>query len=148
MGTDIIRFSFVETPFKGKNWEETELNHLYTLACSRDCVLRGENIVVSHLLYPQRGILDDRIEAERWRGINAGQEEIRALTKLSKAFPGLYYVCSAVYTDRGISGGMKHGIETAKQDERDVVYRELGNTWEEKFREFLASKDWLDLGKF
>ena len=43
---------------------------------------------------------------------------------------------------------MEIGIENAKKIDREIDYRTLGDNWEEKFEEFLESKDWLNLGLF
>jgi hypothetical protein len=71
----------------------------YARACMKDCLRRGEAPYASHLLYTQLGILDDDIPEERERGINAGllwQAQADAV---------------AVYVDRGISKGMRAGID-------------------------------------
>ena len=70
--------------------------------------------MASHLLYTQKGILNDNIPAERMLGINAGLEW------------GKHAVKTVVYTDLGISGGMKFGIENAKDNNRVIEYRVIG----------------------
>ena len=60
----------------------------------------------------QPGILRDEIPAERQWGVAAGL----AWRKVADA--------SVVYTDRGISAGMEHGIAAAKP----VEFRSLGPT--------------------
>lgn len=142
-----LKFAFIETPFKGKDWNETELNHLYTKACVGDSLRRGENPYASHLFFTQRGILDDRVHSERIKGINAGKNIERALTLASKQLSNIY-VCTAVYTDRGISPGMEIGIKQAQEIQRIIDYRTLGDNWLVDFRDFLNSKEWLDLGLF
>ncbi len=99
----------MESPYAG----EVEENVKYARACLRDCLLRGEAPFASHLLYTQPGVLDDAIPEERKHGIEAGLA-FRAVVKKS-----------AIYVDRGISGGMKHGIEDAKKSGRTVEYRSL-----------------------
>lgn len=106
----------IESPFKGKDWSETRRNLLYARLCVRDSILRGEAPFASHLFYTQTGILDDKIEEERMRGINAGLSwgEIAEL--------------SAFYTDFGFSKGMEYGLKHAKDIGRPTETRSLGNT--------------------
>lgn len=59
------------------------------------------------------GVLDDNKSEERKLGIEAGL----AWGSLAEA--------TVVYTDRGISGGMKFGIERAGKESRPVEYRKL-----------------------
>ena len=109
----------VESPYKPKckgkiaYQKELKLNLLYARACMRDSALRGEAPYASHLLLTQDGILDDRDPVERQMGIDIGLTwgETAAL--------------SAVYIDRGISGGMKYGIRHARMFGRLVEYRSL-----------------------
>jgi len=44
-----MRRVLLESPYKGKDWSETEENIRYARACMRDCFLRGENPFASHL---------------------------------------------------------------------------------------------------
>jgi len=69
----------------------------------------------SHLLYAQDGILDDTNPEERRLGMAAGF-----------AWGGVADLV-AVYTDRGISGGMWKGIEVAKGRGTPIEYRKLGD---------------------
>ena len=142
-----VRYALIETPFRGVDWKETELNHQYTKACVGDSLQRGENPYASHMFFTQRGILDDRDAIERTKGIRAGKNIERAIAMASKYVGGIY-VCTAVYTDRGISSGMQIGINQAKELGVPIDYRELGKDWRVKFQKFLESKDWLDLGLF
>ena len=83
----------VESPFAGGF-----SNVKYARECVRDCLSRGESPFASHLLYTQKGLLDDKIPEERKRGIDA------ALGWLEVAD----YI--AVYMDNGITAGMVQGI--------------------------------------
>ena len=103
----------VESPYAGKTDEEIEKNISYARACMRDCFLRGEYPFASHLLYTQPGILDDGNSKERKLGIEAGLEWV----KVAEA--------TVVYTDLGITEGMKQGINRAEEDGRVVEYRKL-----------------------
>lgn len=101
----------LESPFAG----EVENNIKYARACIRDCLLRGEAPYASHLLYTQKGILDDNIDEERALGIEAGL----CWGKKAKK--------TVVYTDRGISKGMKYGIWRALKERRPVELRSLSS---------------------
>lgn len=84
--------------------------------------MRGESPFASHLFYTQTGILDDNLLNERKKGIIAGKQLIRKLN-----------ASTIVYTDLGISKGMKLGIKLAKKDKRKIEYRSLGKRWESEF---------------
>ena len=104
-----MRRVILESPYVG----DVERNLAYARACLRDCLLRGEAPIASHLLYTQPGVLDDNKREERNLGIEAGL----VWGSLAEA--------TVVYTDRGISGGMKFGIERAWKEGRPVEYRKL-----------------------
>ncbi len=88
----------LESPYAGKVKQNLE----YGRKCLADSLNRGEVPVASHLLYTQTGVLDDNKPEERDLGINAGHELLRVADKM------------VVYIDKGISEGMKLGIERAK----------------------------------
>jgi len=99
----------LESPYAG----DVKKNLEYARKCMRDCFMRGEFPFASHLLYTQDGILDDTIPEERKLGIEAG------LTWGGNASKTI------VYTDLGITKGMKQGIDRAKKEGRKVEMREL-----------------------
>jgi hypothetical protein len=99
----------LETPYAG----DIEGNLHYARACMRDCLLRGEAPFASHLLYTQTGTLDDGIEEERNLGIAAGFAWGELAQKV------------VVYTDKGISPGMKLGIQNAEQKGLTIEYRTM-----------------------
>jgi hypothetical protein len=101
----------IESPFAG----DIDMNINYARACMRDSLNRGEAPYAMHLLYTQEGILSDDIPEERNWGIEAGMAWAK--------FAGL----TAVYTNLGITSGMEIGIRRAKEEGRQVVYRELEN---------------------
>lgn len=103
----------IESPYAG----DVEFNLQYLRACMHDCLRRGEAPYASHGLYTQPGVLDDTIPAERSLGIDAGFAW-RGVSDLT-----------VVYTDLGISTGMKYGIADAIQKTRPIEYRELGANW-------------------
>jgi len=110
-----MRRVIVESPFAGKpgwwQWWHRWRNRAYARACLLDCLGRGEAPWASHLIYPQ--VLDDGVANERALGIAAGLAWGEAAA------------ATVVYTDRGISGGMRQGIEAAKAAGRVVEYRNL-----------------------
>lgn len=105
-----MRLVYLESPYAG----DVEANVAYARACLRDSLARGEAPFASHLLYTQPGVLRDDVPAERRQGVAAGLAWRRAAA------------ATVVYTDRGISPGMKLGIETAQAAGRPVEYRTLG----------------------
>ena len=104
----------METPYAG----EVELNVRYARACLRDCLMRGEAPFASHLIYTQPGVLDDLVPHDRDLGILAG------------LIWGRHAEVTVVYTDRGISHGMRIGIANAVAHNRPVEYRTLDG-WRE-----------------
>ena len=104
-----IRRVILESPYAG----DIERNTAYARMCLRDCLLRGEAPIASHLLYTQPGVLDDKIPEERERGISAGLAWGSAAD------------ATVLYEDHGISNGMKHGIAQAHAEDRPVEYRKI-----------------------
>lgn len=104
----------LETPFAG----DLEKNARYLRACMRDCLLRGEAPFASHGLYTQEGVLRDDIPEERAKGIVAGF----AWRAVAEA--------TVVYTDLGMSIGMRYGVTHAERIGHSVEYRTLGGEWE------------------
>ncbi len=102
-----MRRVILESPFAG----EIERNIEYARACVRDSVLRGEAPIASHLLFTQPGILDDGEPNERALGIAAGLAWLSAADAM------------VVYTDRGVSGGMRAAIEIAERNRCPIEYR-------------------------
>jgi hypothetical protein len=102
-----MRRVIVESPYAG----EVEANVAYARAAVLDCLRRGEAPYASHLFFPQ--VLDDLSPDERALGIEAGLAW------------GAAAEATVVYVDRGISGGMKLGIERAHDEGRLVEYRRL-----------------------
>lgn len=104
-----MRRVIIESPYAG----DVEANVGYARLCLFDCLRRGEAPIASHLLFPQ--VLDDMIPEERALGIAAGTAWM------------LKGVCDAVviYTDRGISNGMREAINLANTLGLTVDYRTL-----------------------
>lgn len=105
----------IESPYAG----DIPKHIRYLRACMHDCLVnRHEAPYASHGLYPQAGVLDDDIPEEREAGILAGFAWRESAEK------------TVVYTDCGISGGMKYGIADAEKKGRSIEYRELGPDWD------------------
>lgn len=97
----------IESPYAG----DVKANRAYAIEAMRDSLMRGEAPIVSHLFYTEA--LDDTIPTERSIGMKAG---FALATNAQK---------TVVYTDRGISAGMKIGIEEAEMMDRPIEYRSL-----------------------
>lgn len=105
-----MRLVIIESPYAG----DIKTNVEYARRCVKDSLERGEAPIASHLLYTQPGILNDDVPEQRQQGIDAGL----AWRKVADA--------SIVYTDRGITKGMKYGIQLAREGGIPVEYRRLG----------------------
>lgn len=130
-----MRPVILESPFAGKSknpviaaWQRWR-NRQYARACLRHALLKGDAPIASHLLYTQRGVLNDGDAVERCHGIRAGL-----------AWYG-YAKAAVVYVDRGISGGMQQGMDAAKANAVPIEYRTLdpaiaalwgSDTWDNK----------------
>lgn len=110
-----MRRVILESPYAGKTPEDVAANVDYARACVRDCLLRDEAPLASHLLYTQPGILRDGVAEERALGMRAGL----SWTPLAEAV--------VVYVDRGVTPGMQAGIARAKKNEIPVVMRSLND---------------------
>ena len=99
----------IESPYAG----DVERHTRYVRAAMADCIARGEAPYASHALYTQPGVLRDDIDTERSLGIAAGFEWASVA-----AF-------RAVYTDCGISRGMRAGIDHARAIGQPVHYRKI-----------------------
>lgn len=107
-----MRRVIIESPYAG-NMIQRWFNIRYARKCVRDALRRGDAPIASHLLYTQRGILDDAKPTERQWGIDAGL----VWKVVAEA--------SVVYTDRGISRGMQYGIDAALSAGVPVEYRTI-----------------------
>ena len=102
-----MRLVILESPYAG----DIERNVAYARECIRDCLLRGESPIASHLLFTQPGILRDDVPAERELGIAAGLEWVRVAD------------ATVAYIDHGVSNGMARGIGAAVSVGLQVEYR-------------------------
>jgi hypothetical protein len=108
-----MRRVIIESPYAG----DIERNLRYLRACLRDCLLRGEAPYASHALYTQAGVLRDDDPAERYHGITAGFVWRQAAD------------ATVVYTDLGMSSGMRYGIDHVARMGHPIEYRTLEG-WE------------------
>ena len=104
-----IRRVIVESPYAG----HISRNTAYARVAMADCLNQGEAPFASHLLYTQHGVLNDGDPAQRAHGIAAGLAW------------GARADATVVYTDFGISDGMRQGILDAEAAGRPVEYRSL-----------------------
>lgn len=108
----------IESPFAGRGWWlfnfiRRWVNVLYARRCMADAFARFEVPFASHLLYTQRGVLDDNKPRERERGIDGG-------------FEWAYHADARVfYLDRGFSYGMRLAERHAYMVGQKIIYRSL-----------------------
>lgn len=111
-----MRLVIIESPYGASGplglWRRWR-NRVYARRALRDCLNRGEAPFASHLLYTQPGVLRDERPDERVWGIEAGLNWGRRAD------------ATVVYCDRGISFGMKMGIQAAEAAGRPVERRFL-----------------------
>ena len=103
----------VESPYAADTPSGIARNLDYLRDCAMDCLHRGEAPFASHALYTQW--LDDSMPGERRLGIEAG---LAIGARLEK---------TVVYTDLGITPGMRQGIDRAERESRPIEYRNLPN---------------------
>lgn len=96
----------IESPFAGGF-----ANIKYARRCMRDSISRGESPYASHLLYTQKGLLDDTIPEERKLGMEAANGWLEVADFI------------VVYCDLGITGGMLKGIIKAAQLKKEIRRR-------------------------
>jgi len=96
----------VESPFKGGGAREH-----YADAAMLDSLGKGEAPMLSHLLYTR--VLDDDTPTDRHTGMSAGWAWLRVVDRL------------VVYTDLGISDGMKAGIRRAEAQKVEIEHRTI-----------------------
>lgn len=104
----------IESPYAATETTTAEEHAAYLRRCLADSLARGEAPYASHGLYTQTGVLDDTNPKEREQGITVGFHWGNKAAQV------------AVYTDYGISEGMKQGIQRAKTAKQPVVYRQIG----------------------
>jgi hypothetical protein len=109
-----MRLVVLESPYAG----DITRNVQYARACVRDCLMRGESPIASHLLYTQENILKDEVPGERKLGITAGHAWMPKADAV------------VIYFDYGISPGMEAGEKLAFNLQIPVEYRQIGRVCE------------------
>lgn len=104
-----MRKVIIESPYAGNVDENIE----YAKQCMVHSLSLGEAPIASHLLYTQKGILNDDNEKERMQGINAGL----AWKEVAEAH--------VFYIDKGISKWMKYAIDYATKVNIPIEYRKI-----------------------
>lgn len=100
----------LESPYAGN----VDLHIMYAQFCMHDCLVNyNEAPFASHLLYTQPNVLDDDIPEERSHGIEAGRDFAYMTDK------------TVVYTDLGVSSGMKWALDHADEIKHPVIERQL-----------------------
>ena len=103
-----MRKVIIESPYAG----DVDRNEKYLDRCIKDSLDRGEAPFASHKMYTNA--LDDNIPNERLSGIVAG-----FAWRLDAE-------ATVVYTDYGISLGMRFGIQAAKECNHPIEERTIG----------------------
>lgn len=103
----------VESPLSAPSRVLRTANLAYAKRAILDCLRRNESPIASHVLLAQPDVLDDFDPEQRTLGMSAGWRWIERADIV------------AVYTDRGISSGMKQGIAVADAEHVPVVYRSI-----------------------
>lgn len=94
----------LESPFDGPNPAIIGRNKGYARMAARDSICNHlEAPFISHLLYTQEWLLDDKIISERLTGMIAAREWYRFAKRI------------VVYEDFGISLGMEEGIRLGRE---------------------------------
>jgi hypothetical protein len=120
-------FAVIESPYASHDTDpkvaavELARNEAYLNACMADSFARGEVPFASHGLYTRPGVLDDKKDAERFRGVRAGIAISDALMRDAGNAGSPYVFKRIFYTDRGWSDGMAQALEdaTAKNQVRE-----------------------------
>lgn len=109
-----MKLVVIESPLSAPTREEIEINKDYAKRAMMDSLMMGEAPYASHLLFDQPGLLNDLETEPRDLGIRAGFAW------------GEKADLVAVYTDLGISDGMRRGIERAQDQQQPIQYRSIG----------------------
>ena len=103
----------IESPYAGDTETTIAFNLDYARRCLRHSLDQGEAPFASHLLYTQPGVLDDTLENERLRGLQAAYEWTQAANIV------------AFYIDHGWSPGMIKALRIARLFKRKIEVRSL-----------------------
>lgn len=102
----------LESPFAGKTPEIFDAHRQYLDRALADCLIRNEAPFASHAIYPR--VLDDNRPAQRAAGIAAGHSWMKLASRV------------VVYTDYGVSSGMKSSIKLAERLGMPIERRSIG----------------------
>ena len=108
-----MRRVIIESPFKADKVEDANKNIFYARRALLHSLKQNEAPFASHLLYSQ--VLNEFILSQRLRGIQAGFQWIP------------HADVTVIYTDLGISDGMKLGIRAAEDAGIPVEFRKLSD---------------------
>lgn len=107
MSSPIPRCVCIETPLRG----DYERNVRYADACMLDSLDRGEAPFLGHLLYPR--VLNDADPVQRAQGIEGHCAWLRRADAV------------IIYSDLGVTDGMRLALELAQQLDIPFEYRTL-----------------------
>jgi hypothetical protein len=105
----------LESPYRATEKVSLVTHVAYARLCVKHSLSQGEAPLASHLLYTQEGILVDALLEERLKGMWAGWTWFSSAEQL------------VVYTDFGISAGMKQGIYCASELRLPIVHRSIAH---------------------
>jgi hypothetical protein len=136
-----MRLVLIESPFAGRSpgctdgTECRKTDASYNLAYAKALCLfvakRGDAPYASHLLCTQ--FLDDTVPAERSMGIEIGLAW------------GAHAAVTVVGVDRGISTGMRYGIERARAEGRPIEWVSLAAYRDEWLPSGVDCYTWVEL---
>lgn len=124
------RLVVVESPYRPSDAYSVEQHKLYLLHALADCYRRGEAPFASHHLGPE--VLDDDREYERALGIHCGFAW------------GQHADLIAVYSDLGMSPGMKAAIQHYKSIGKPIEWRSLPDRIVRAVRAFGETEEMRD----
>jgi hypothetical protein len=106
-----LRKVIIESPYRATEERSQEVHKAYLLHCLSHSLRRHESPYASHLLIPE--ILDDDDPMERGLGIRAGWSWAEHADLI------------AVYSDLGVSEGMRLSIDHYKKMGKTIEWRSL-----------------------
>lgn len=111
--TYLIR-TIIESPYAARSPAERRIYDLYARRAMAHSLSQGEAPIAFHMLYTQRGVLQDAVASERKLGMQAAQSWYESADLV------------AVYDDYGVSNGMQAGMTHAKLIGLKVIFRKIG----------------------
>jgi hypothetical protein len=126
-----MELAIVESPYFNEDDLLLKRNIAYARLCVAFLEQQGYAAFASHLFYTQPSILNDDDPEDRQKGIDSGFAIARHAS------------VSFVFTDLGVSGGMRAGILDAQKAGRRIQYQSIFQSKPPKDIELMAST--LDL---